>query len=693
MDNDGQERQYIQDVCYMQLRSRGSLTRISDGMTVELSATEYKILHFLLANDGKNVSLEQIAGHIWKRPDEKEPESLKSQISRIRRKLDQIEPGLGRACISTNRGFSTYAIRLHPNHPNPPTEPAVPGSKPSPGETVREQDERPIVKPDNAAQVPFVGDDFRIVGGVIFISSGDDGADEQSEDDCDEWLLDREIDRRLMNGTPNAQSPLEKQIMLQKGRDFVSRLYPGLLAASARFDPVDVELDIKRLGKQFSISTVPGVTHMFYEVYSVYDHATQTRSLSARPLDHIPSEDGSQTTFFWDTANSDYILVLLSFQKDESGSYSAYINNAILVDGQLQVLKQPALFRFNSWYLPPSVHLDGVAYDVDHLSDEVKQRLLQEQLPREAEWVNTNIHTAPAIIIDPDTQMPLLRTVRYDETEQKLTAEVKMVPYKGYFVFRILSEQRDHDGSLFTPLTDRELGWLYRTGSHGFPRDILLAIRHLEQDGSPNSLYQIAGIFSTEEGYQNQVLYLEYLQKAADMGAESAIAELAAYTCQKGGDTAIRQAQALFRRAAWSDSTVGSFLYAACLEQGRLGETDDADVFDAYFRAARNSFPPALARLRCVYGDLEHPELLYDAYRRFREDARSLLAYCLGAACFYGYGLYQRKQVGIGLMQDAATQGCRQAAHTLYEIYANDPDYQDEQKAAYWQTQCGQLTP
>lgn len=106
------ERKYIGDICYIQLNSVGELTRVEDGMTIKLSAREYKILSYFIVNKNRALSLEQIANYAWGDDHVKDPNSIKSQITHIRSKLDQIQPGFGKKCISTNRGYNTYTMKI-----------------------------------------------------------------------------------------------------------------------------------------------------------------------------------------------------------------------------------------------------------------------------------------------------------------------------------------------------------------------------------------------------------------------------------------------------------------------------------------------------------------------------------------------------------------------------------------------------
>ena len=108
---DNQNRIYIGDICYISVHTGAQLVRIADGMCIELSATEYKILLAFIEQKNKALTLEGLARILWGSNSEKDPNSIKSQITRIRTKLDQIQPGLGKKCLkSSKRGFSSYIL-------------------------------------------------------------------------------------------------------------------------------------------------------------------------------------------------------------------------------------------------------------------------------------------------------------------------------------------------------------------------------------------------------------------------------------------------------------------------------------------------------------------------------------------------------------------------------------------------------
>jgi two-component system, OmpR family, response regulator len=77
-----------------------------DGSEIELSATEYKVLRYLLKNAGRVVSKAQILDHVWHYDFDGDASIVESYISFLRRKIDVGRPPL----IKTIRGVG-YTLR------------------------------------------------------------------------------------------------------------------------------------------------------------------------------------------------------------------------------------------------------------------------------------------------------------------------------------------------------------------------------------------------------------------------------------------------------------------------------------------------------------------------------------------------------------------------------------------------------
>src|SRR2546429_253533 len=74
---------------------------------IELTATEYKLLRYLLANAPRVLSKSQILDHVWNYDFGGEGNVVETYVSYLRKKVDQEEPAL----IHTVRGVG-YCLRL-----------------------------------------------------------------------------------------------------------------------------------------------------------------------------------------------------------------------------------------------------------------------------------------------------------------------------------------------------------------------------------------------------------------------------------------------------------------------------------------------------------------------------------------------------------------------------------------------------
>jgi two-component system, OmpR family, response regulator len=70
------------------------------GTPVELSPTEFRLLTYLISNQGRTLSREQILQNVWGEDQARQPQIVDTYISYLRRKLDPLGPPL----IHTERG-------------------------------------------------------------------------------------------------------------------------------------------------------------------------------------------------------------------------------------------------------------------------------------------------------------------------------------------------------------------------------------------------------------------------------------------------------------------------------------------------------------------------------------------------------------------------------------------------------------
>ena len=107
-----EERKYIDETCYIRMLSNAEIVSVNGEIHIPLSPTEYNVISFFLENANRPIRLEDLAEHIWGinyEADNKDPYSLKSTITRLRKKLAQVREGL-RANLKTNYGFGSYTF-------------------------------------------------------------------------------------------------------------------------------------------------------------------------------------------------------------------------------------------------------------------------------------------------------------------------------------------------------------------------------------------------------------------------------------------------------------------------------------------------------------------------------------------------------------------------------------------------------
>jgi two-component system OmpR family response regulator len=79
------------------------------GRLIELTPTEYKLLHYLLANARRVLTRDQILEHVWDYTFAGNASVLETYVSYLRHKVDVVDPPL----IHTVRGIG-YSLRLPP---------------------------------------------------------------------------------------------------------------------------------------------------------------------------------------------------------------------------------------------------------------------------------------------------------------------------------------------------------------------------------------------------------------------------------------------------------------------------------------------------------------------------------------------------------------------------------------------------
>lgn len=256
---------------------------------------------------------------------------------------------------------------------------------------------------------------------------------------------------------------------------------------------------------------------------------------------------------------------------------------------------------------------------------------------------------------------------------------MKLTNNKSYFAFQIRNCDTD---SPYVSLTDLEQGIYYRKGLYGFPKDFMKAAEFLEKDGTSEALYQMALLFGEAGEYNDEGMYKQFLKESADLNCENAIIEqILAVAFHEIKEFDLKVCISRLSEIVTDESNVGNYVLAYLLEK-----VDFEKAFGLYLKSARNDYLPAISRLQCSDSLLNKQEVseLRDAFAKSLEREDGISEYCMGYACFFGYGMKQRKEQGLKLILRSAELGDIDAQKNMSDICDSDEMYMDKAQALYW---------
>lgn len=429
-------------------------------------------------------------------------------------------------------------------------------------------------------------------------------------------------------------------------------------------------------GKHFSIPNTDGIKTLVFQIKEdVVDYEAKSKYCDCTLLESIKEDILGCTTYFVDDLPVEGAsLIFMHFF--ESGD-KLYLNTGVLYNDAVKICKKPSIMTFQKLCVSSNkVTLSNVGYNTESFSI---SDFTGMQGSGETVWHDADIRTAPVVVIDPETAELVLREVYYDVTSNAIKAWMKLTNNKSYFAFQIRNCDTD---SPYVPLTDLEQGIYYRKGLYGFPKDFMKAAEFLEKDGTSEALYQMALLFGEAGEYNDEGMYKQLLKESADLNCENAVIEQTlAAAFHEIKDFDLKACISRLSKIVTDESNVGNYVLAYLLEK-----VDSEKAFELYLKSARNDYPPAISRLQGSDSLLNKQDVseLRDAFMKSLEREDGISGYCMGCACFFGYGMKQRKEVGLKLLLRSAELGDIDAQKTMSDIYDFDEMYMDKAQALYW---------
>lgn len=507
--------------------------------------------------------------------------------------------------------------------------------------------------------------------------------------------LDHKLNIALDEITTDKINPLEYKILEAKSRKFINQLQEGLeqIDKNGNKTPIQIsprtlcpierqiQTDGMGIGKHFSLPELPEHKWLIFEVYTVNNYATFTREYDVELLDSIceQKEDGKvlRTFFIDDPQENGNQIIILCFAKNE-----VFINLGILAGNEVRLTKHPDCFVMHPLFRDKDgvLYLSETAYNLSKLTKEEKESLFSSFKIEKGQWHQASVDSIPPIIIDPENAEIVKRELYYDEYGCTWASRINIIPYKNYFAFKI---KPDNSNTNSRPLTALEIGTYYRFGTFGFPKNPILAIRYLTEDGSAEALYQIAQVFRDETEFQDKDVFLKYLQQSADRNYGLALLELAIYYyCEESSIENRQKIHILLKRAIINNCQAAYFFFAYFTEIGLFLKCELKEAFDFYFEAAENGYKPAQFRLsRNWENDKKEPDKLYQQFLDSANAKDGTAQFCAGSALFFGLLIADYQEKGLSLLVEAAELGNYDAQYELLNLYDSAGDYEDEESA------------
>ena len=270
-------------------------------------------------------------------------------------------------------------------------------------------------------------------------------------------------------------------------------------------------------GRHFSLYDSEKENTLVYRLVERYDEKLLLRYMEPDRLIRSSEQIGQ----FWkrtyyipgeDIEDGFLSFIYLTF-KDCGSKIEIYLNTGALSGWDVKLTKSPVLCCSIEKLVQSTM-----GYDLGNLTDAQKEHF--ERGYGEEKYYEEKLGPLDCVIIDPITLEEPRREVFFDENKKEFRARLELKSGYQYSAFYINMGSDTNAGAI--PLTDIEIGSAYRTGSHGFPKDMMKAGEYLEKDSSADALYQIGLMFQNEDEIQDEEIAVSYFQRAADLGSEKA---------------------------------------------------------------------------------------------------------------------------------------------------------------------------
>ena len=412
--------------------------------------------------------------------------------------------------------------------------------------------------------------------------------------------------------------------------------------------------------KIFSLDDAPGNKTIIYEEQINVDPARNVEYLSPVVLHSTKGEIDQRgyikREYCIINPEEDNNLVFITMTKNGV----AYVRSGKLIGDIVRIGKDPLIVKMSKNIT--SYLINESAVDTSHMSENNHiVRFVEAEANLNSEYV----------VIDPDSQEPVLREPYYDEETKEWKAKTRLEPHKSYFVFGISYKS----GEEYRNLSPFEIARNIAYGIWGYQKDLLKGMSLLEKENSPEALYTISQLLFDEMEIQDETLAMQYLKKAASKGNLNAIADYFSIYLLNGGTF---QLEDFLKHTLDKESAVYWFFMGVAQEMKEA--ENNTLVVDYYYQSAQKGYKAAQYRLSSYASSMNGKNWTdhisqYEAstyYSMTLQLNTGEFEYCLGAVLIYGLGIEstsRTRKAGLDLLDRSIREGNVSALHEVHDYY------------------------
>lgn len=330
------------------------------------------------------------------------------------------------------------------------------------------------------------------------------------------------------------------------------------------YDEIPVSHE-KSIGKHFNIIYDKRHTERFsywFTVETLYIPDKKKKILYLKDLDYVEEkiEDSKyKATYFIDGDIEENIIERQVFVIDfDLESNDVYVNVGIIGKKSLKLSKKPILMSNSVSFIKRKNIIDCLKVENDNNSN------------NENDNIKEVLYDIDVLLFDAESGKPVPYKLYYDSKKNKYMKQYEQQCYRSYFLAYMTPDNGQEKLSII------DLANATLLGTKSLSKDLIKAVRYLEDENTAESLLYLSNIFFNDKKASSEDLAIEYLNKAC--GKKSEMALITRYILTSDADELFLKN--IINKDVYSDK--GLFARAVYLEE--TDKEKSAQIYEDLYR-------------------------------------------------------------------------------------------------------------